>query len=282
MSTVQTLYDFIQYRKDIQVTADDLIHIVNAAVRSISKRLYILDSSLITDKMEVDVFAEVSYTASLAFVDSSPDTITDAANQFVAEGFEAGMLITTNSATNPGPFRIATVAVGTLTLASTDSVTAALAASTILTSDDTVGYLPDDFWGLKDKPYISGKKYPLLPLPSVDVALQYTTGDPIYYQVRGGKILLTPGTGSDYTIIADYYKKPTALTTATDTLPYNELFDDLVSEYIQMYFRGPQTGAQLAAIDKLIRDGVDLVAMKYDRRSPVTTNGINWNNLMGR
>ena len=49
MSTVQTIYDYIQYRPDIQVTIDDLVHVVDQAVRTIAKRLYVLESDLITD-----------------------------------------------------------------------------------------------------------------------------------------------------------------------------------------------------------------------------------------
>ena len=151
MSTVQTIYDYIQYRPDIQVTIDDLVHVVDQAVRTIAKRLYVLESDLITGQMEVKVFAAVDYTAdTIAFVDSGPDTITDSASQFVAEGFVADMPITTDSSGNAGPFRINTAAVGPLTLVSTDAVTAALAGSDVtITSDDSFGYLPSDFWGLK-------------------------------------------------------------------------------------------------------------------------------------
>jgi len=230
MSTVADIYSFIQYRPDIQVTIDDLVHVVDQAVRTIAKRLYVLESDLITGQMEVDIFASVDYTASMAFVDSNPDTITDAASQFVAEGFEVDMPITTSHASNPGPFRIATVAVGTLTLATTDAVTAAIASSFKITSDDSYGFLPTDFWGLKNKPYLDGKDYTLLPLPSVDVEIAYTSaGEPRYYKIRGTKIYVTPHTSADYTIKADYFQKPTAITTTTATLPFNELFDDLIA-----------------------------------------------------
>jgi hypothetical protein len=147
MSTTQTIYDYIQYRPDIQVTIDDLVHVVDQAVRTIAKRLYVLESDLITGQMEVKVFAEVSYKAgTIAFVDSGPDTITDTAAQFVAEGFVADMPITTDASGNTGPFKIATAVAGTLTLASTDTVTAALAGSDVtITSDASFGYLPTDF-----------------------------------------------------------------------------------------------------------------------------------------
>ena len=284
MSTVADIYNLIQYRPDVQVTIDDLIHVVDQAVRTIAKRLYVLESDLITGQMEVEVFAEQSYTAStIAFVDSNPDTIPDSANQFVAEGFVANMPILTDSSGNAGPFRINTAAAGTLTLVSTESVTAAIAgASVTITSDDSFGYLPSDFWGLKNKPYLDGKDYVLTPLPSVDVEIYYTSaGEPRYYKIRGAKIYVTPHTSSDYTIKADYFQKPTAITASTSTLPFNELFDDLIAEYVMKYFRGAKTeGVQAESLlNRMVIENVDLIASKYDRRTPVEfPQGINWNN----
>lgn len=268
MSTVQTIYNYLQHRPDMQVNTDDLIHITDQAVRTIAKRLYVLGSDLITGQMEVSIFAEQSYAASLAFVDSNPDTITDAASQFVVESFAADMPITTTHASNPGPFRIATVAAGTLTLASTDSVVAAIASSITVTSDDSYGYLPSDFWGLRDKPYIDGLTYPLLPLPDTDTALAYTSaGVPAYYKIRGTKIYVTPHTSSDYTIIADYFQRPTAITEKTDTIPFNELFDDLIAEYAYKYFRGG-TVEREGLLSKMVIEGVDRIAAMYDARPP--------------
>ena len=282
MSTVANIYNLLQYRPDILVNSDDLIHIVNAAIRAVSKRLYVLDSDLIVGPMEVDVFAEQSYTASMAVVDSNPDTITDAATQFIVEKFAVGMPITTTQASNPGPFRIATVAVGTLTLAATDSVVAATAGSFTVTSDDAYGFLPSDFWGLRAKfePYLDGKTAPLIPLPSQAVALQYTgAGEPIYYKIVGTRIYVTPHTAADYTIKGDYYQKPTEVTAATSAIPFNELFDDLIADYVEIYFRGPlsKTGNTVQILDKLIKDGVDLVASKYDRKGPTHfPQAVNW------
>jgi len=285
MSTVQTIYDYIQYRPDIQVTIDDLVHVVDQAVRTIAKRLYVLGSDLITGQMEVKVFAEASYKAdTIAFVDSGPDTITDSAAQFVVEGFAADMPITTDSSGNGGPFRIATVAVGTLTLAPTDTVTAAGAGSDVtITSDSSFGYLPTDFWGLKGKPYIDGKDYTLTPLPSVDVEIAYpSTGEPRHYKIRGTKLYVTPHTSTDYTVKADYFQKPVAITTTTATLPFNELFDDLIAEYVVKYFRGPKTEGVPAEslLSKMVIENVDLIANRYDRRAPVEfPQAIDWGNI---
>lgn len=82
-----------------------------------------------------DVETVANYTAStIAFVDSNPDTITDTANGFVTAGFTAGMKLQVyNSTSNDGvdTLEIATVAAGTLTLVSGDTVTAESAGASI-------------------------------------------------------------------------------------------------------------------------------------------------------
>jgi len=70
----------------------------------------------------------------IAFVDSNPDTITDSGLGFVAAGFTAGDKVTisgTTGALNDGVFTINTVAAGTLTLVSTDSVVAQIAGPNV-------------------------------------------------------------------------------------------------------------------------------------------------------
>ena len=80
-----------------------------------------------------DVASKVNYTAStIAFADSNPDTITDSASGFGS--FVAGMkLQVIGSSSNDGVdhLTIATVAAGTLTLSSSDVVTAESAGSSI-------------------------------------------------------------------------------------------------------------------------------------------------------
>ena len=268
MSTVSDIYRLLQYRPDLQVNSDDLIHAVNAAIRSISRRLYLLGSDLITGQMSVMVFAEVSYKASMAFVDSNPDTITDAASQFVAEGFKPDMPITTDHALNTGPFHIDTVEEGTLTLDSADTVTAAIASEFTITSDDSYGFMPSDFWGLKEF-----DATPLSAWPPQEVAVEYTeVGTPMYYKTQGSNLYVLPHTDTDILIIADYYQKPATVTGETSTIPFNEMFDELIAEYVEVYFRGPMAkgGSQLAILDKLIKDGVDPVSVRYDRKYPAT------------
>jgi len=76
----------------------------------------------------------------IAFVDSNPDTITDSGNGFVTAGFQAGQTITVSgSVSNNGTFTIASVAAGTITLVSGDSLTAESAGANVTISAAVIG-----------------------------------------------------------------------------------------------------------------------------------------------
>lgn len=71
--------------------------------------------------------------ATIAFVDSDPDTITDSGGAFVSTGFKPGKILisgATNSGNN-GNFTIASVAAGTLTLASANTLTTEAAGASV-------------------------------------------------------------------------------------------------------------------------------------------------------
>jgi len=82
-----------------------------------------------------DINTVVNYTAAtIAFVDSNPDTITDSANGFVTAGFASGMKLqiegsTSNDGTNV--YEIDTVAAGTITLVAGSAVVTEGAGATI-------------------------------------------------------------------------------------------------------------------------------------------------------
>lgn len=258
----------------------DILYLINTAIRFIAKRLYVLDSEIVMGVMSVPIYDEVSYAAAtIAFVENSStaDTITDSASQFVAESFAVDMPITTDSTTNPGPFRVSTVAVGTLTLHTDDDVTDEAAGSTItITSDDAYGFLPADFWGLFGKPYLDGKTYPLLQLPSTDVELQYTSaGLPHYYRIMGNKIYVTPNTSANYTIKADYFQKPTTLENTTDILPWDDLFNDVIYEIVINLFK--KSGILVPELISVLNTSIDVVANKRGKKAPKQMGlGINY------
>lgn len=290
MSTVQSLLGTLQFRVD---TDADLYHLINTALRLIAKRLYWHKSDLVRSEMELNLYAEVSYAAAtIAFVSGTPASITDGASQFVVEGFKAGMVIKTDSTVNPGPYTIASVAAGTITLATGDAVTNEALGSTItITSQNNQVDLPDDFWGLfvddaEDYPYIDGYRDTLKPLPNQRTRLISDTiggSVPGYFKVKGRKLVLTPGTGSDITIKGDYFARPTELNGLTDTIPFDEIFDDAICEAVAMgYEKGLSSQVENEGLlQKICFDAVDMVVPQYDQKAPTEVlGGIDWDSYV--
>jgi hypothetical protein len=277
-TTVSEMYDQLKYWIGEEV---DALYLVNTAIRFIAKRLYVLDSELVIGIMEVPVFTSVTITGSdIAFVDggATADTITQTAAGFVTSGFQAGMPVT-GSVTNPGPFRLVTVAAGTLTLHDDDSVTSESSGSSItLTSEDAFGYLPADFWGLWGQPYLDGKTVPLIPLPGVESEIQFTgPGVPYYYKIRGSRIYVSPHTGTDYTIKADYFQKPTTIENTTDYLPWDDLFNDIIYEIVTNLFK--KSGILVPELQAIFNAAIDLIAVKRGKKAPrQLPRGIDYSN----
>jgi hypothetical protein len=269
MSTAQDVLNAV--RHTINPDAD-VFGVLNSAIRSVAKRLFVLRSRILRSELSVSIFGEVTATGTdIAFVDSDPDTITSTSTDL--SGFSSGQHITTGSSVNPGPFEINTAAENTLTLISTDELTAEAAGDSLtITSNDDYGDLPSDFWGLVDRPYLSGKTYPLKPLPNLATKLSYTgAGIPVYYEIKGKRIYVTPATGSDYTVVGDYFAKPTEITDVGDTLPFDEILDDVISEYMRVYFTTKPGGTVL--IPDYLKSEIDLVAGARDKKAPYHIGG---------
>ena len=149
-----------------------------------------------------------------------------------------------------------------------------------IVADDTHGDLPSDFWGLDSYPYLSGYTSRLKPLPSIDVKLVYgtSTGQPLYYEIKGLEIDITPTSGGSYTIVGDYIVKPTKITATSDTMPYNELFDDVIASFMKLYFKSPPGGTVL--MPQYLTEEIDVVASRREKKAPFHTNtggmGISW------
>ena len=162
----------------------------------------------------------------IAFVDSDPDTITDLDSAFLTSGFAAGMPILISGAGesgNNGTFHyITTVVAGTITLVSTDELTAESASEEITIKSPCVA-LPSDYGrglfliasesqGNQLELYPSYhkflKKYPLLDEDGYVDAVA-VKGNFLYYQPM-------PSTAKVLTL--HYYRKPTDMS-ATDSTP---------------------------------------------------------------
>lgn len=151
--------------------------------------------------------------------------------------------------------------------------------SIAIVATDTYGDLPSDFWGLVSYPYFSGYTWRLKPLPGLDVKISFTgDGIPLYYEVKGLKIYLTPSSGGSYTILGDYFAKPTKITATGDTMPFDELFDDVVASYMGAFFAGAGKGAGGTILNpSYLHQEIDLIATKREKKAPFhLSGGINW------
>jgi hypothetical protein len=258
-SSVADLIEEIQDRIP-EDKIDNIFPVLNRAIRTINKRLFLCKSDLILGSLWAESETILDYTAdTIAFVVASR-TITDSASQFVIEGFTAGMYITTDSTDNPGPFRIESVVAGTITLERDYSLTVGAAGSDVtITSMARCAALPDDFWGLCDKPNINGKLWLLEPLPGRLTELQYiSAGEPKYFKIKGTDIYFYPPTSSNITIVGDYWKKNAVITQMEDFIPFSQLLDDAIQEYLVMALGG---GAAMTSeqLNNFLNEAVDLV-----------------------
>lgn len=276
MSTAQDVISLVKH--DVNPDANSL-RILNQAIRSVARRLYFLKSNILRADLSVSIWSEVTATGTdIAFVDSDPDTITSTSTDF-RDYFTAGQHIATDNSSNAGPFEIATVAENTLTLISTDELTAVAAGTEVtITSDNEYGDLPADFWGLVDFPYLSGESWRLKPLPNLTEKLSYTgAGTPLYYEIKDQRIYITPDTGADYTIKGNYFQRPTSITATTDTMPYRELFDDVIAERMRVFY--VKDPGEVVLARNYLRDEIDLIARMYGKTAPFhidNSSGIDW------
>ena len=173
-----------------------------------------------TAKVNTVVIADAD---TIAFVNSNPDTITDSDSAFVSSGFAAGMIIyVSGSSDNDGSYHaIATVAAGTITLVSTDKLTAESAGKEVTIKSPCVA-LPSDYGrrlfyvssGSQDKRikiYDSFhrllRKYPLLD----------EDGDVSFVAVKGNFLYYQPIPGSAEALTLHYYRTPTEMSDDENT-----------------------------------------------------------------
>ena len=285
MSTIADLISTLQYRLD---TMADLVHLFNQAIRMVAKRLYTMESSIIVSGFDTDLYAAVTYASAgnIAFVDGggSADTITDSSNGFSTAGFHATMYINTDQASNHGPFKITTVAAGTLTMPTATLVAAGGASGITITSIPNYFDLPTGFWGLKGSPWLSGKYNVLEPLPDRETALSLqVAGVPEYYEIKGSRMYTYPSPASDVVLNGDYFVRPTAITATTDTVPFNEIFDDAICEVTMLLYDANQTNqvTNYKLAEEIIKSYVELIAPKWDRKSATDfQDAVQWDALI--
>jgi hypothetical protein len=265
-STVQDILNLMQYRLDYQ---GDLYHLINQSIRLIAKRLYLFNSGLLKSDLSLAFAGPTTYTAATISFDAtvSPNLIKDSANGFIVAGLTANSQIETTSAINPGPFTPVTVAAGTITLLASDVLTteAAGVAKTITGLNDYAN-LPADFWGMstgeEDDIYIDGRQWFLMALPSRQAAILYpSSGQPIYYEIRGTRFYVYPAADTAMTIKGQYFAKPSLVTAVTSPIPFNEEFDDVIADYTVAAYKGEP----MKTLQGMIFDAVDAITIKRDK-----------------
>lgn len=306
MSTLAELLDECEDRIP-ESKLPRLFPLVNRVLQTMAKRLRMLDSDLVRGELDVSLWATREYAGAgtVAFVsgyETTAPTITDSASNFVSTGdwgeggwgatpygeddtsspsFYADMFITTDGTGNPGPFLITTAIDSTLTLAATDVVVDNPAGPTVtITTVDQYGPLPSDFWGLIDRPHIDGYTWKLLPIPDEDTKLLYTSaGLSRYFQIIGtDKLWVWPPTSDDMTIKGPYFKRPAKITDMETVLPWNELLDDVLVEFLAMWVRGEAS----ENIAKYVMTQTDLIILGHGHKAPKAMNaGVDWNCLVG-
>lgn len=146
------------------------------------------------------------------------------------------------------------------------------ALSVTITADSASASLPSDFWGLMEAPYISTDVRPLEPVPDRETKLTYSSNTtPMFYEIMGTTLYLYPGSSSEITIKGAYWSRPTAITKPSDTMPYNELFDDAIQEaLLHIYSSGDSTGnpGEIGMLQNFINKSVDEIVPYIEMSAP--------------
>ncbi len=140
--------------------------------------------------------------------------------------------------------------------------------------------LPNDFWGLVEKPYISGLTWQLQPSPGIETEIQYiSSGQPYYFRVKGLYLWLYPATATAITVCGDYFQKPDVLTQMEDLVPYAQLLDDAIQEYLIMTMAGG-SAASAGSLKSFLEEQVDIVvANRSQKAATPMPDAIFWDNL---
>ena len=108
-------------------------------------------------------------------------------------------------------------------------------------ADDRIAALPADFEGLRGKPWVSGTKRNLNPLPDRTWRMEYegrVAPVPKFYALSGGNIEIFPGAQGTLTIKGRYYTAAPAVEAVTDTIPLPQFYDTVSAGVLMMHQNG--------------------------------------------
>jgi len=282
-----------QFRPDMHIkaklslTAEDISFSYSATVaNTITSVAEDFDAAGFAAGQKVNVSGSASNDDDVLIVSVSGGVITLGIDILTVDE-DAGeeVTISVDHPDNPGPYKIETVAATTLTLYSAESLTAVSAGESVkLISEDHFADLPDDFWGLKERPNIKGKTWNLKPLPSKEAGMRYTSaGQPLYYKIKASEMHVYPASSSDIELEGAYYWEPDLVDSVDDTIPFDGLFDDAIAEVIvKLYEVGlANDGARTNVMEEFLTRAVDLFAARRDLESPTHfTEEIDYNDYL--
>ena len=270
MSTVQNIIDNIEPRIG---DYKDLYWAINHAIRTIAKRLFILESDLI----------KTSFELTYAIEDACKDLSDDYSDfwGFADRPYQNGK----SYHLQPVPDRATILGYkpevyddnqGSLSYSSNDFVDAGQDFSdwdggnyvyklVVTNSDGTIswgyigGYASGDVTKAniyEDRDYDTAGWLGTDPsgkTPSSYEVQSQAIGTPKYFELKGTVLHIYPCDDEELIIYGDYFAKPTKLDDTTDSMPYNELFDDIIEEYIVKIVRSGFTGVDDKADPNLLQ-----------------------------
>jgi len=102
--------------------------------------------------------------------------------------------------------------------------------------------------------------------------VQYqATGAPRYYELMGTRLYVYPRKNAAFTLHGEYFFKPTALTASGDTMPYSELFDDIIEEYlikIEQIKNEKEAYKDASVLREFLWEAVDSVVIHRAKEAP--------------
>ena len=287
MSTVDDLLGHIEPRIGDYA---DLLWAFNHAVRTISKRLFTLESDLIKTAMVLDFDIEESsvnivstYTAfwGLAerpYLNGKDAPLSPVPSQSLILGYkpelhdtnQGALSYSTNDFVDAGQDfsdwyggnyvykLVVTNSDGTISWGYIGGYDAVTKANIYSDRDyDTAGWLGTS---------PSGKT------PSSYEVQSQAIGTPRYFELKGTYLHIYPCDDEALVVYGDYFAKPTELTDTTDTVPFLELFDDVIEEYVVKIVRSGYSGADDKSDPTLLRafvwEAVDSVVATRSQAYP--------------
>jgi len=300
MSTVQNILDRIDPRIG---TYPDIYWAFNNAVRAVAKRLYVLDSDLTktdfkatfeVEEPYVDLASDYTDFWSLSgrpYVNGETSEMTPVPSQqevleyqpVIEDVNQGAMSYSGNTFTDAGQdFDDWDGEIYKLVVLNDDGTYNWCYIGSYATGDTTTANLFKDNADFETAGWYGTDPAAKTP-SSYEVQSQTTTIDaPWHYEIIGTKLYVYPIWG--YTaedpdtpniVLGKYFAKPTELTDTTDTIPYRELFDDVIEETIVRLVRGGFTGpsdkADPVLVERFVAAHVDRV---ISMRSPIPSRGM--------